>query len=259
MKKKLRLKDFKKACDDWSKHPINVRLLGPLSSYVAYFCYRFLPITPNQISFIWGIIGVIAAVIMALGGYLNILIGILVYHFAIFLDYLDGQMARASKNTTLGGTYLDRLFHYMHRGLLLLGLGIGLYNETGNAFYLYSGIAICLLFTWDNLAKVKVYETLINERMYENLKQTKKKYISLGNQEYFGTFKQRVKAYTFEMLRPNNPFSLIFFAAVFGLSKYYFYLMAIIAPIFFLKTMVEVYRQIGNTRPLFNTHDEAES
>jgi len=156
-RKKVRFKDVRDARYLKCKNlPIEFKPLSRVSPPVSYFFLKFTPITPNQISLAWGIIGLIGVCIMCLGGYWNLLIGILLFHFAILLDYVDGDIARAIKKTTIGGTYLDFVFSWVLRALLMLGLGIGLYNTFGNVTYLYLGIGRCVLLIIDNLNKLKV-------------------------------------------------------------------------------------------------------
>tara|TARA_Y100000310_G_C20560796_1_gene752964 strand:+ start:14 stop:772 length:759 start_codon:yes stop_codon:yes gene_type:complete len=244
-RKDVTLSDMFESRDDMTGQPWNFHIFHYISPYVSYFFARFIPLTPNQISYIWGFLGVFGSFFIALGGYWNMVIGILIYHFAILLDYIDGEIARAMDCKTIGGTYLDRFFHYLHRGTLVLGLGIGHWRMTGDIWFLTMGVSACLFFTFDNLNKLKIYETLVNEDRFDLLKKRKEKSVA-GQNLFVGNFKQRVKSYTFEMLRINNPWTLLFFTIIFNVSEYYLILMAVIAPLFFLKGMKEVYKEIGN-------------
>lgn len=266
MGEKLTLKDFKAVEDNWKIHPWNIRIMGPFSTYFAYFFNRIFPsITPNQISFFWGFLGIIACFFIALGGYWNMVLGAVIYHVALLFDYIDGNIAKAHNRTTIGGTYLDRLLHYLHRGLLLLALGIGIFNETGNIFYLYAGLSACLFFTFDNLNKLKVYETLVNEKRFDLIEGIKKSHIEEGGRDFDLGFFARMKAYIIELLRPNNPFSFFFAAiilsipgwSIFGVNAAmaYLLLMAVISIILFFKSLALEYSQIGNisTKRRLNT------
>ncbi|MFC1685683.1 CDP-alcohol phosphatidyltransferase family protein [Nanoarchaeota archaeon] len=246
MDKKITLQQIKDASDDWGKHPINIRILGPFSSYVAYIFARFTPLTPNQISFTWGFLGVVACFFIGLGGYSYMVFGAILYHFAVLLDYVDGEIAKAKKITTIGGTYLDRLFHYIHRGLLVLALGWGIYNTNGNIAYLYLGISTSIFLLLDNLNKLKVYETFANEKRLDLIYKMRESYmVATAYGQKKGLIKT-VKDYTMELLRPNNPFSFLFITIVFNIPGTYLILMSIITPIVFLKNLVLIYRKIGN-------------
>jgi len=241
MTKKVTLKDIKNISGNWKEKTLNFHILGNISPYLSWL-FAKLPFTPNQISFIWIIIGFIGIFIMGLGGYWFLLLGILIYHFAILLDYVDGEIARIRKKTTIGGAYVDMTFSWIFRSLLLLGLGIGIYNTNGNVIYFYLGIWSCLLLVFDNLAKLKVYEALIDEDRLDLIK--KQKEIILKDKSFI----QKTKIYIIEMLRPFSPFSLIFFAILFNVPHYYLILMAIISPLVFVRSLINIYKEIGNIR-----------
>ncbi len=246
-KKEITLKDIKKNCDVWNDHPVNIRIFGYVSPYVSYFFTKFLPfITPNQITFAWGIIGLIGILIMTIGSYWYLLLGILIYHFAIFLDYLDGEIARATGKTTLGGPYLDNLFSSVNRGLLVLALGVGVYRVSGSIIYLYLGIVSGLFLIFDNLNKLKLYEALEEKKRLDLLKQVTGEYRIKGYKSSKKSFIQKMKSYCIEMLRPANPFSLLFFAIVFNVPGYYLILMTIVSFIAFVRNFLIIYNKIGN-------------
>jgi len=247
-KKKVTVKDMQGVlATNIKNYPLNFRPFAIISPYISCFFENYLPfITPNQISFIWGIIGFIGFYFMSLGGYMNMVLGILIYHFALLIDFVDGQLARFRKKTTLGGTYLDRFFTYVHRGLIVFALGIGVYNSTNQIMYLYIGLWSCFFLVFDNLNKLKVYETLINENKLKLLKDQWASYQSEGYQNYNGTFVQSAMSYVIELLRPNNSFSLLFWAVIFNFPAPFLILMAIVSPVFFFRNLVSIYKRIGN-------------
>lgn len=248
MSKRITLKDIKESQEDYSKYPLTYYPLSYISPYISYFFTRFLPfITPNQISFLWGFIGIFSFYLISLGGYNSMLIGILVYHFAILLDYVDGEIARATKKTTIGGTYLDGIFTYIFRGLILVAIGLGAYHTTGQIVYLYFGGISCLLLTFDNLNKLKVYETMIARRKFSFFNDTKSLYKLESLQSFRkGGFKQKLVSYVVEFLRPNAMFSLSFFAILFNITGYYLILMIFISFLIFIKNFIVIYKRIGN-------------
>ncbi len=246
MSKNITFQEIVKGGEDRSNWSINIYPFGYISPYVSYFFARFLPFTPNQISFLWGIIGLIGIFVMSLGGYRYLLAGILIYHLAILLDYVDGQIARATKNTTIGGSYLDTFFSWINRSLLLLALGVGLYRTDGNIIYFYLGLIAGFFFFLDNFAKLKVYECFINEKRYDLIKKRVGEVYESGKRISRGGITSKIKVFTAEMLRPFAPFSLLFFSILFDVSQYYLILMAIIIPIFFIKNFIEIYQKIGN-------------
>lgn len=245
MKKKYTLKDIKKT-RDFSNYSLNVKPTMKLAPYISWFFIRFLPfITPNQISFLWEIIMLVGFFIMALGGYWNFLAGILIYHLGFMFDSVDGDIARTIKKTTLGGVYLDKLFSWINRSLMLFALGIGLYNLTGKVMYFYLGLWCCFILLIDNLNRLKVYETFVNQGRIDLLKKSskiekEKCKISRKNKEGL------LKLYIVDFFRPTSPFTLMFFAILFNLADYYLIFMAILVLVIFVKNFISIYRRIGN-------------
>jgi phosphatidylglycerophosphate synthase len=244
---KTTLKDIKDAEEEKSNWSINIYPLSYLSHYIAFFFVKFLPfITPNQISFLWGFISLVGIFLIGLGGYFNMVIGILIYHFAILLDYVDGQVARATKNTTLGGTYLDMVFSWINRSLLVFALGVGIYRMNGEIIFFYIGLWTGFLFMIDNLAKLKVYESLIGEDRLDLIQKQKEEIKKLGERKSKKSFLKNMLNFMAEMLRPFSPFSFLFFSIIFNIPQIYLILVSIIVPIFFIKNFVGIYNNIGN-------------
>ena len=247
MNNKITFQEIKAVQDDTSNYAPNYYPLRYVSSYISYFFVRFLPfITPNQISILWGVIGLFSFWLISLGGYWNMVIGILVYHFAMLLDYVDGEVARATKRTTVGGSYLDGVFIYMFRGLMLIALGIGVYNVSNKILYLYLGIFSSTLLVFDSLNKLKVYETMVGKSKSTLLKNIRRIYKLENIQNFKGNFKQRIISYVIQLLRPNEMFSLSFFAIILNVPQYYILLMAFISLFVFMKNFIGIYKKIGN-------------
>ena len=244
MKKKFTLKEIRAAGDDLNTLTKNFHPYPVLSPYISYFFVNYFPFTPNQISILWGIIGLIGAFFIAIGGYWYMLIGILIYHAGFILDCTDGELARLKKKTSLGGAYLDKFLHQVHRSVLVLALGIGVYNTSGHILYFYFGAFSSLFFMMDNIGKLKVYEVLANKNKFGLAEKMQESYKERGESK--NKILRIMKKYSFEMLRPANPFTLLFFAILFNVAKYYLILMIIVTPIFFAKSFMNTYRELGN-------------
>jgi len=246
--RKFTLREIKEGEEEKSNWSINIYPLSYISPYIAWFFVRFLPfITPNQISFLWGFIALIGIVMIGIGGYFNMVAGILIFHIAILLDYVDGQIARATKNTTLGGTYLDMVFSWINRSLLIFALGLGIYHMNGEIIYYYIGLWTGFIFLIDNLVKLKVYESLINENRLDLIEKQKTNVKKLGERcsKEKNIFRDFKKLFV-EMMRPFAPFSFLFFTIIFNISEYYLIIITILASILFVKNFMNIYRDIGN-------------
>lgn len=245
--KKVSVEDTKKSTENLKNHPLNFHPLGKISPYFSWFILRYFPIiTPNEVSIAWGIIGIIGIIVMSLGGYWNMVIGILIFHFAIFLDYVDGEMARYLNKRTIGGTHLDLFFSAIFRSALLIGVGIGVYNSKGEIIYLYLGLICGFLFIFDNVNKLKIYETFVIKNKLNGLKNSKNITKEGTYRPFSENWKNGIKIYGKEMLRPNNPFTLLFFCIIFNIAYLYLILMTLISIFVFIKNFIKVYSEFGN-------------
>lgn len=176
--KELTIKEIKTICRP-SKRITRIPLVI-YSKLTIYFSYLFLRlgISANSITFFWVALATISTFFLWKGTYLYTLIGILLYEFALFIDMTDGEVARfyewkTGKKATLLDSYLDTVAHYLHRGLILLGLGIGAWNRFDNIYWFYLGIAVALIVTWDNMFKLKELEVLVYKNRAEKLEEEK--------------------------------------------------------------------------------------
>ncbi|MCX6562747.1 MAG: CDP-alcohol phosphatidyltransferase family protein [Candidatus Aminicenantes bacterium] len=100
-------------------------LFRPLAFVLVKGIYR-TNITPNQITMVSLLVGILAGVSFGFGRRSTILLGGLLYGFSIVLDCADGQLARLKKNGTRLGRILDGLIDYIVSVAVYLGIGIGL-------------------------------------------------------------------------------------------------------------------------------------
>jgi phosphatidylglycerophosphate synthase len=90
------------------------------------------PITPNQLTVVSMLIGVMGGVCYSLGYPPAVTAGALLYGLSIVLDCSDGQLARLKKNGTRLGRILDGLIDYVVNLAVYIGIGIGLAPEFGD-------------------------------------------------------------------------------------------------------------------------------
>jgi len=220
-----------------------------ISPFSYYFNRIFPYVTPNQLTFMWGFLTLSSFLIIAIGGYWYMLLGILLYHLAMIGDYMDGEIARVTGVKTIGGTWLDKIIAYLSRGLMVLAVGIGLFRSSGNIFWLYLGIWTTMFLLYNNLNRLKVYETLVYLKKLNIAYDMEKQILKDGGLKFKKVgFLQKVKSYVVELLRPPNPFSFLFWAILFNVVQYYLILMAVISPYAFVKSFIGTYKQIGNIK-----------
>ena len=113
---------------DNSLDPANRFVRYPLSNLVGPI-FRRLPFTANQISVFHGLVGLAAAFLVARGGRTELVAAAILYEFRLFLDCLDGVVARAKGTASAGGRALDELADTVNFFALLGALGWNLHRS----------------------------------------------------------------------------------------------------------------------------------
>jgi phosphatidylglycerophosphate synthase len=117
----------------------------PISRTVTRLLLRF-PTTPNAWTLFICPIPIVAALILLQGTYWTFFWGLVLYQIFSVLDGCDGEIARAKFLESERGRRLDDLCDVASNILLVLGLGFGLSNFHGHAwFYAGEGILTALL------------------------------------------------------------------------------------------------------------------
>jgi archaetidylinositol phosphate synthase len=99
-----------------------------------------LPITPNQVTGTSLVLGLGAAVLLALGDrWIHWGAGLFV--FSAWLDHCDGELARATGRTSRFGHYFDYVASTICYSALFLGAGIGLRDTALDGWSVSLGIA----------------------------------------------------------------------------------------------------------------------
>jgi len=107
------------------------------------------PVTPNQITLGGAGIGMIGALLLALGGYWPQLFGSLLFLFCIIVDGVDGEIARLKMRESPFGHHLDIIADNIVHIAIFAGLALGLYRGSGDPVYLHllwlllGGFALC--------------------------------------------------------------------------------------------------------------------
>ncbi len=125
--KKESFLDFKKKVVKGRKLEIS----NPLGYYrkisipISYVLSK-TKVTANQISIVNLFISIIGCLLFIVPQ--NWILASLVLQLYIILDHVDGELARAKNQRSERGYFLDNLAHYLMKGLLPLGISLGLYN-----------------------------------------------------------------------------------------------------------------------------------
>jgi phosphatidylglycerophosphate synthase len=82
------------------------------------------PIMPLQITIAYTVIGLIAALLFAMGGYLNGIVAGILLLVKSTLDAVDGSLARARKRPSRVGRFLDSLCDYFINAAVFFGIAL---------------------------------------------------------------------------------------------------------------------------------------
>jgi choline kinase len=115
-------------------------LFRPVSFVFVKMIYN-TNITPNHISIVAMIIGVIAGLTFAGGTHIYFIIASLLYFTSNTLDCADGQLARLKKNGTLLGRAIDGFIDYVVSTTIYICLGVAVAKVTGSGM---TGLLLCL-------------------------------------------------------------------------------------------------------------------
>lgn len=228
------ISELRKYCTRSDDELIGLRIFR----YFSVFPLKLLlytPITPNILSVLWLLTGLVAVFLFSKGTYSYTLIGALLYQFALFVDQLDGPVARFKKMTNLGGDYLDKFTSYLHRTLMFLAIGIGSYNYTKELIYLYAGIIASLFSILAIFMKLTEYQVLLTNNKIDELKKESQK---IFKRKYF------VKEYILEFFRPSTPIiNVILVAAIFNLTHYLIVVYGVLSVLLYINISLSGYKR----------------
>lgn len=89
-------------------------------------------ITPNEITVISFLIGVVSSVLFSLGEYIYLIIGAILVQVSFTLDCVDGEIARLKNLQTTFGAFLDSVLDITRNVLIIFGAAFGIYSHTQN-------------------------------------------------------------------------------------------------------------------------------
>jgi CDP-L-myo-inositol myo-inositolphosphotransferase len=140
---KLLFSHIKKSSDGWISKNINRKM----SIAISRFLIRS-PLTPNIISVIIGIIGMLSGVFYALG---YPVWGAISLELNSILDGCDGEIARMKLMESKRGQWIDTIFDHLSYMSFVVGVPIGFYKLTKSLLALILGtvnIGIFIFFVW---------------------------------------------------------------------------------------------------------------
>ncbi|MBS1493034.1 MAG: CDP-alcohol phosphatidyltransferase family protein [Bacteroidetes bacterium] len=115
-------------------------IFRPISFVFVKLIYN-TNITPNHISIVAMIIGVIAGLTFSGATHVYFMIASLLYFTSNTLDCADGQLARLKKNGTLLGRAIDGFIDYVVSTTIYICLGVAVAKISGSGWY---GFFLCV-------------------------------------------------------------------------------------------------------------------
>lgn len=117
----------------------NRKLSRPLTRWLLQ-----TPLTPNQITILSCIVGLLGAFCFSLGGYWNPLIGALLLQFSVVLDCCDGEVARVKFLESPFGDVLDIVCDTIVTIAIFVGMGVAVWKD-GTSHYALTLASILVL------------------------------------------------------------------------------------------------------------------
>ncbi len=129
--------EFKSSLKGYDAEEIlDLYFFRPLSFLFVKLIYS-TNITPNQISVVSMLFGILTGVLFGFGSYQFFVFGAIALLISNILDCADGQLARLKKNGTGIGRIIDGFIDYVTGLSIFAGIGIGLSVATGNYAYVW--------------------------------------------------------------------------------------------------------------------------
>lgn len=121
-------KEYKTSLKDLSvEEVVDLCFFRPIAFVIVKLIYR-LPITPDQISFLSMIVGIVSGVFYAMGDKQSFIYAGFFYALAHLLDCCDGMLARLKINVIPFGRIIDGWTDYTTSTAVYVGLFIGLHK-----------------------------------------------------------------------------------------------------------------------------------
>lgn len=124
----------------YSDSPIIDRyIIRKISGFISGFLSR-TPVTPNQVTIISLILGIISGVFFSLGEYTYTITAGLLYFLSTVFDQCDGEVARLKQMETEFGRKLDIIVDAIANAVIVIGITFALYKTGGSGFIIITGI-----------------------------------------------------------------------------------------------------------------------
>ena len=132
-------RSLRKAQDGWTSRWLN----RYLSLYVSRWLVR-TPFSPNQISVIILVIGLLGAYLASLGTYRSLAIGAVLFQMQSVLDGCDGEVSRVTHRGSKAGEWIDTIGDDLTNYCFFAAAAVGLHRSTHHLIYIFAGAVTVL-------------------------------------------------------------------------------------------------------------------
>jgi phosphatidylglycerophosphate synthase len=132
--------------------PVASRLMLPLANYTK--------VTPNQLTLLAFVTGLVAAFYFYQGTYFSLVLGAVLYHISFTLDCMDGKISRLKGTGSIFGAWLDYILDRTRVAICAFSLMLGQYHQSGQVYYFYLAALICFLDSTRYMNSLLVYKSL---------------------------------------------------------------------------------------------------
>ncbi len=150
------VQDIRKTCWDveaqsqtYRDDPANwqdIYVSRKISVWITYML-RNTAITPNQVTAVWVVMGVVGALLLAFSNFWVSWLGIFLLWMAMLLDHVDGELARVKKIFSSQGDFLDMIGHQLHYPMVFGSLTFGLVLDKAEPIFIFFGVLATVLAT----------------------------------------------------------------------------------------------------------------
>ena len=148
-----------------------VFLVDPVACRLTLFVANHTAITPNGLTRLSLILGMVSAVCFGFG---QLVAGALVFYVSFAVDCMDGKIARLKGTGTAFGLWLDYVGDRVRVVCCAAGLAFGQYVTTGDVDYILlgAGVAVLDLFRYVNAPQMKRVREVVKENRLEQRRRT---------------------------------------------------------------------------------------
>src|SRR3989338_10779784 len=177
------IKELREICykDSKGKRPLYMEWVTMRISIYVTKLLLYTPIRADQVTIGMVLLAILGSIFMAFGNLKCMLIGILIIHFTVVLDNVNGEIARYRKEGSMMGTFLEQYYHEVSVPLIFFSLGFGVFLATGYKSAVLFGF-LCGVFSRSTVLsalKSAVVKNAIRDRKNNRSDEKLKKYSSI--------------------------------------------------------------------------------